>query len=72
MLSTAQIRHFNQWDKEIKLTEDWFPVGKVPLTVAITSGASCPDTLVDEVILKINDYVGGTRAVEEALAEYQN
>lgn len=72
MLSTSEIRHFDQWEKVIKLTPDWFPEGRKPLTVAITSGASCPDTLVDEVILKINDYVGGTRSVEEALAEYQD
>lgn len=72
MLSTAEIRHFDQWDKEIKLTNDWFLIGKTPLTIAITSGASCPDTLVDEVILKITSYVEGCRSIEEALAEYQD
>jgi len=70
MDSPEQIRHFNQWEKVVKNTSDWLPAHPRPLTVAITSGASCPDALVDEVILKLNGFVGGTRSVEEAMAEY--
>lgn len=72
MISPYDIRHFNQWDKAIRNTLNWFPVDKQPVTVAITSGASCPDTLVDEVIMKIRDYFKGTRSIEEALAEFVN
>ncbi|KPP94284.1 MAG: 4-hydroxy-3-methylbut-2-enyl diphosphate reductase IspH [Bacteroidetes bacterium HLUCCA01] len=70
MDSPEQIRHFNQWEKVVENTSDWLPAHPRPLTVAITSGASCPDALVDEVILKLNGFVGGTRSVEEAMAEY--
>jgi len=70
MDSPEQIRHFNQWEKVVKNTSDWLPAHPRPLTVAITSGASCPDALVDEVILKLNGFFGGTRSVEEAMAEY--
>jgi 4-hydroxy-3-methylbut-2-enyl diphosphate reductase len=72
ILSTAEIRHFNQWDKVIKHTLNWLPLDKSPLRIAITSGASCPDTIVDEVILKICGYFEGCRTIEEALAEYQD
>lgn len=72
MISPYDIRHFNQWDKDIRNTLNWFPVGNHPVTVAITSGASCPDTLVDEVIMKIRDYFEGTRTLDEALAEFKN
>lgn len=72
LISTEEIRHFDQWKAEVLTSRDWFPVGKEPLTVAITSGASCPDALVDEVILKITGYFDQTRSVEEALAEFQN
>lgn len=72
MISPYDIRHFNQWDKDIKNTLNWFPVDKRPVTVAITSGASCPDTLVDEVIMKIRDYFEGTKSLDEALAEFKN
>jgi len=71
LVSTAEIRHFNQWEKQIKTTVDWFPLnGPRPLTVAITSGASCPDALVDEVIMRITEYVGGCVSVDEALAPF--
>ena len=50
---TKVIRHFDQWKKEILSTKNWLPLSGKPLNIAVTSGASCPDTLVDEVILKI-------------------
>jgi 4-hydroxy-3-methylbut-2-en-1-yl diphosphate reductase len=72
MVSKAEIRHFNQWEKQIKTTLDWFPVGQPrPLTIAITSGASCPDALVDEVIMKITEYVGGCVSADEALESFR-
>ncbi|HAC15287.1 MAG TPA: 4-hydroxy-3-methylbut-2-enyl diphosphate reductase [Bacteroidetes bacterium] len=71
LISKFEIRHFNQWNKQIKSTLNWFPSEKPIVTVAITSGASCPDTLVDEVIMKICSYFSNTRSIDEALAEFQ-
>ncbi|MEX2402618.1 MAG: 4-hydroxy-3-methylbut-2-enyl diphosphate reductase [Balneolales bacterium] len=68
--SDDEIHHFNQWDKEIKQSHDWLSQSKTPLTIAITSGASCPDALVDEVILKVVSYLDECREVEEALAPF--
>lgn len=68
--SAARIRHFSQWDKQMHATEDWFPAHKTPVTVALTSGASCPDALVDEVILKLVSYVDGALSLDEAMAPY--
>jgi 4-hydroxy-3-methylbut-2-en-1-yl diphosphate reductase len=67
--SPGEIHHFDQWDKEIHITPNWMPASE-PLTIAITSGASCPDALVDEVILKICSYFNETIPIEEALAGY--
>lgn len=72
LISKFEIRHFDQWEKLVKSTLNWFPTHKHPVTVAITSGASCPDTLVDDVIMKIRDYFTDTRSVEEALTEFQS
>jgi 4-hydroxy-3-methylbut-2-enyl diphosphate reductase IspH len=36
----------------------------------LTSGASCPDALVDEVILKLVSYVDGSLTLDEAMAPY--
>ncbi|HKJ46241.1 MAG TPA: 4-hydroxy-3-methylbut-2-enyl diphosphate reductase [Balneolales bacterium] len=71
LYSKKEIHHFSQWDKEIKATTDWLPDGK-PVTVAVTSGASCPDVLVDEVILKIVSWFENTKTVEEALKPFQD
>jgi 4-hydroxy-3-methylbut-2-enyl diphosphate reductase len=67
----GRIKHFNQWDKEMKETNDWLPADKNPLTVAITSGASCPDVLVDEVMLEILSFYEDTRPVEEVIKPFE-
>jgi len=68
--SQHEIRHFNQWDKEIKTTTDWLPEQEEPLNIAITSGASCPDVLVDEVLLKVLTYFEDTRSVKEVIKPF--
>jgi len=69
--STNAIRHFNQWEKKIVNTENWLPANKKPVRVAITSGASCPDILVDEVILKIHSFFGNTRSIDEVIKPFE-
>lgn len=69
--SPSQIQHFNQWDKEIKQTADWLPINDQPVDIAITSGASCPDVLVDEVILKILSYFDDTASVKRILEPFE-
>lgn len=72
LTSPSKITHFNQWDKELKETEDWLPVTKdEPIDIAITSGASCPDVLVDEVILEILSYFDDNRSVEEVIKPFE-
>lgn len=52
ILSATEIRHFDLKRKEIITTRDWLPPDR-PLTVALTSGASCPDAVVDAVLKRI-------------------
>lgn len=68
--SKAEILHFDQWKKEIKTTSDWLPTKQSPLKIALTSGASCPDTLVDEVMLKVLSFFEGAKEVDEVLAPF--
>ncbi|MDX1618308.1 MAG: 4-hydroxy-3-methylbut-2-enyl diphosphate reductase [Balneolaceae bacterium] len=67
------IRHFNQWDKEIRETEEWLPLdpAELPVTISLTSGASCPDVLVDEVLLKILSYFEDTRGLQEVMKPFE-
>ena len=69
--SRNEIHHFNQWIKEVERTRNWMPKATEPVTIAITSGASCPDALVDEVLLKVASYFEGCRPVEEALKPFR-
>jgi 4-hydroxy-3-methylbut-2-enyl diphosphate reductase len=64
---TDKIRHFNQWNREIVQTENWIPSDVPELKIAITSGASCPDAMVDEVMLKLLTLFPGSAEVEEVL-----
>ena len=68
--SENEITHFNQWKKEILSTNSWLPKDKSPLKVALTSGASCPDVLVDEVMLKVLEFFDGVKEVDEVIAPF--
>lgn len=70
-ITADSIRHFDQWDKELKETSDWLPEKDAPVNIAITSGASCPDVLVDEVIIKVLSYFEESRSLKEVIAPFE-
>jgi 4-hydroxy-3-methylbut-2-enyl diphosphate reductase len=55
MISAKEILHYNFHTKEETLTAGYLPA-KEPVKVLITSGASCPDALVEGVINKLAEY----------------
>ena len=55
IVSSESILHYNLHEKVEKLTADFLPK-KEPVRVLITSGASCPDALVEGVINKLGGY----------------
>ncbi len=72
ILSQSKIRHFNQWNKEMLTTENWLPEDGEPKKIALTSGASCPDILVDEVLLKILEFYPHTTPVDEVIKPFES
>ena len=56
--------------KEILETKNWLPKDKSPLRVALTSGASCPDVLVDEVMLRVLEFFDGVKEVDEVIEPF--
>lgn len=70
--SPAEISHFDLHDHEETTTENWFPIDDTPVDVVLTSGASCPDALLDEVIRKIVAWFPEARSVEDALAPFED
>jgi 4-hydroxy-3-methylbut-2-en-1-yl diphosphate reductase len=64
--SANEIHHFNYERKEKVVTPDFLPV-KDPVKIILTSGASCPDTLVDRVMLRILEFFPGSRPLDDLL-----
>ena len=62
--SRERIVHYNQHEHREIVTENWLP--SRPLVIGITAGASCPNNLIEDTILRIFDLHGISR--EELLA----
>lgn len=65
------ILHFDQWKKEVLETRGWLTKKGQPVKIALTSGASCPDILVDEVMLKVMEYFDDLKEVEDVIALFE-
>ena len=63
--STHQITHFNLHKKGETTTKDWLPTG--PAVIGITAGASCPNNLIEETILRVYELRGVS--VDEILGQ---
>jgi len=68
LLSATEIEHFNYPKHELERTSNWLP-SKRPLTIILTSGASCPDTLLDRVMVKVLGFVEGVKDPVEGVEE---
>ncbi len=68
--SNTEIHHFNYHRKEKIITHGFLPEKDI-VKIVLTSGASCPDTLVDRVMLKLVSYFHTARTVDEVLMPYQ-
>jgi 4-hydroxy-3-methylbut-2-enyl diphosphate reductase len=67
--SRDMIHHFDIHTEKIKTTLNFLP-DKTPITIVLTSGASCPDAMVEEVLLKILGYYGETKPVSEVMESF--
>ncbi len=68
--SPTEIHHFNYPKKEKVITHEFLPM-KTPVKIVLTSGASCPDTLVDRVLLKLVSYFDEAKSLETVLEEFE-
>ena len=69
IMSESIIRHFHYGRQLLSETTNWLPA-KEPLRILITSGASCPDTVMEEVIHKILELRPSLISPEEGLATF--
>lgn len=62
------IQHYDIHENKLKETLNFIPEHQ-PLKIILTSGASCPDALVDEVLQLILSYFSGAKSVESVLSK---
>ena len=66
-IESAEVIHHYDYHRKEKITTHSFIPAKRPVIIALTSGASCPDTVVDRVILKLLSYFEIVKSVEEVI-----
>ena len=69
IISAEEIEHFNWRTKEILTTKGFLPATS-PVTIMITSGASCPDALVEQVMERLLECFPGEKSMEEIRASF--
>ncbi|MES2592786.1 MAG: 4-hydroxy-3-methylbut-2-enyl diphosphate reductase [Bacteroidota bacterium] len=66
IVSDKQIKHFHFEEQKHAVTENFLPQ-KFPVDIILTSGASCPDSIVDGVLQKILSFYPDSRDINEVM-----
>ncbi|PZR76324.1 MAG: 4-hydroxy-3-methylbut-2-enyl diphosphate reductase [Chthoniobacterales bacterium] len=66
LVSEKEILHYNLHEKKEVIAKDWLPEG--PIVVGITAGASCPNNLIEETLVRLFELRGIKREQLEAAA----
>lgn len=68
ILDKKTISHYDFHNHKFDITENFLPE-KNPLKIILTSGASCPDSIVDDVLQKILSFYKDVKPVDKILSE---
>ena len=66
-----QIQKTNWKDKQSEIVDNYLPTTS-PVTILMTSGASCPDAVVEEVIYKIASFYKVEDSLELLTAKWES
>jgi len=69
ILSASSIEHFDFHHQIEKYSSPYLP-DCLPLRILITSGASCPDAMVEQVIRKLVGFLPVSRTYDEVVAQF--
>jgi len=69
ILSREEILHYNFHTKQELRTTNWLPA-HIPARILISSGASCPDALVEAIISKLAGYFDAGKMLEATIASF--
>lgn len=68
IISANEINHYDLEKKMALISKDFLPA-KYPLDILLTSGASCPDAIVESVIRKIVSFYNDAKDFEVVVSE---
>lgn len=79
IISRDIIEHFDIHTHSESRTRDWIKKNEKingtfkdeAIRIILTSGASCPDSILDEILQKIVSFFPGTKTIEQALAPFE-
>ncbi|HWA06779.1 MAG TPA: 4-hydroxy-3-methylbut-2-enyl diphosphate reductase, partial [Ignavibacteria bacterium] len=72
IISENEIKHYNIHTNSEMETAGWIKTEEnKPVEIILTSGASCPDAILDEVLQKIVSFFPDASSVEEALEPFK-
>jgi 4-hydroxy-3-methylbut-2-enyl diphosphate reductase len=66
IVSDKEIKHFDLRSGKEVLTKNYLP-DKKTIDIILTSGASCPDAIVDQVLQKLLSFFTGSKSQDEVL-----
>ncbi|MBX7183045.1 MAG: 4-hydroxy-3-methylbut-2-enyl diphosphate reductase [Bacteroidia bacterium] len=70
IIGIDQINHYDFHHKQRIVSNTFLPHDQNPITIALTSGASCPDAIVDGVIKKILGFFPESKPMEEVFLQF--
>ncbi len=72
IVSANEISHFDIHSHKEKSTKNWLKLKQTePVRIILTSGASCPDAILDAVLQKILFYFDNTKNLDEVLEPFR-
>lgn len=69
ILDQNLIRHFNMHAKEEMVTENYLPK-TTPVRIMLTSGASCPDAVIEAILLRLLSFFETAKSVDEVMVGF--
>lgn len=70
ILSRHEVLRYDFHQRQEILTRDFLSTGRKPMRILLTSGASCPDALVEGVIRKLASFYGKEEMIESIIEAY--
>lgn len=70
ILNRQLITHYNLHKKKEEVTENFIPE-KEQVTIMLTCGASCPDAIIEGVLMRILTFFPDAKPIEEVMQEFE-